>query len=193
MRENKKVVQNDGRYKTVVRAKTNESRRVPERTVRKIDTKGHTNDWPTHKHLLTDVHTNHDWLTYTQTMTDVHTNHDWLTYTQTLTDRPTHRQWLTDLHTNHDWPAHKPWLIYLHTNSDWLTYTQTMTAVKAHSQSQHDEEFASSVPGSFAYAGALSDADKEFWLIMKKDMPMDYHHSAQLEYILLAKQNLKQK
>ena len=68
-----------------------------------------------------------------------------------------------------------------------------MTAVKAHSQSQHDEEFASSVPGSFAYTGALSDAGKEFWLIMKKDMPMDYHHSAQLEYILLAKQNLKQK
>ena len=68
-----------------------------------------------------------------------------------------------------------------------------MTAVKAHSQSQHDEEFASSVPGSFAYAGALGDAGKQFWQTMKKEMPMDHHHSAQVEYILLAKQNLKQK
>ena len=68
-----------------------------------------------------------------------------------------------------------------------------MTAVKAHSQCQHDEKFASSVPGSFAYAGALGDADKQVWQTMMKEMPMDYHHSAQFEYILLAKQNLKQK
>ena len=168
---------------------------------------------------MTDLHTNTNWLTYSQTLTDRPTHRQWLMYTQTMTDWPTHKRWLTDLHTDNDWltykpwltdvhsnqnwqtytqtmtdwRTHKPWLIYLHTNTGWLTYTQTMTAVKAHSQSQHDEEFASSVPGSFAYTGALSDAGKEFWLIMKKDMPMDYHHSAQLEYILLDKQNLKQK
>ena len=127
----------------------------------------------------------------------------WLTYTQTLTDWRTHKPWLTDLLTNTDlttytqtmtdWRTHKPWLIYLYTNTGWLTYTQTLMAVKAHSQSQHDEEFSNSVPGSFAYAGAPGDAGERFWLTMRKDMPMDNHHSAQPEYILLAKQNLKQK
>ena len=139
-------------------------------------------DRPTHKPWLIDLLTNTDWPTYTQTMTDWRTHKPWLTYTQTM----------TDLHTNHDWLTYTQTLT-LHTNTDWLTYTQTMTAVKAHSQSQHDEEFASSVPGSFAYAGALSDAGKIFYMTMRKDMPMDDHHSAQPEYILLDKQNLKQK
>ena len=73
-------------------------------------------DWPTHKHWLTDLLTNHDWLTYSQTMTD------W----------PTHKHWLTDLDANNDWPTHKPWLIDLHTNQDWFTYTQTLTDWPTH-------------------------------------------------------------
>ena len=68
-----------------------------------------------------------------------------------------------------------------------------MTAVKAHSQSQHDEEFASSVPASFAYAGALGNAFENFRLTMRKEMSIDSHHSVQVQYILLDKQNLQQK